>query len=190
MPSAIHPRYGTSYRIIDLVVGLQILTIVASRGDVYTLGEAYAFGIVWSFVFKALSMVVLRFKDRRPRVWRVPLNVRLGKVELPLGLALVFLVLLATAVVNLLTKRVATEWGVAFTVAFFALFAASERLGRHRATGVHLEKFNVRFTPDLDPARIGLNRRARVLVPVRDPSNLSHLIALGEAERGPSTSSS
>ena len=28
------------------------------------LGEAYAFGVVWSFVFKALAMVVLRFKDR------------------------------------------------------------------------------------------------------------------------------
>src|SRR2546425_362654 len=65
-----HRRYGTTHRIIDLVVGLQIFTIVASRGNVYALGEAYAFGVVWSFVFKALSMVVLRFKDRRPRAWR------------------------------------------------------------------------------------------------------------------------
>ena len=30
----------------------------------FVLGEAYAFGVVWSFVFKALAMVVLRFKDR------------------------------------------------------------------------------------------------------------------------------
>src|SRR6202167_5506052 len=36
-----HPRFGTSYRIIDMVVGLQILTILLSRGDVYLLGEAY-----------------------------------------------------------------------------------------------------------------------------------------------------
>jgi hypothetical protein len=181
-----HPRYGTSYRLINLVVGLQILTIVASGGNVYTLGEAYAFGVVWSFVFKALSMVVLRFKNRRPRVWRVPLNLRLGKTELPVGLALVFLVLLAVALVNLLTKRVATEWGVVFTVAFFVLFASSERLGRRHARGAHLEKFNVRFTPDLDPERIGLNGRARLLVPVRDPKNLSHLDrALAEAEHEP-----
>src|SRR5437762_14088067 len=46
-----HRRYGTTHRIIDLVVGLQIFTIVASRGNVYALGEAYAFGVVWSFVF-------------------------------------------------------------------------------------------------------------------------------------------
>ena len=76
------PRIG----IIYLIVGLQIFTIVASRGDVYVLGEAYAFGVVWSFVFKALSMVVLRFKDRRPRAWKVPLNLRVGGVELPIGL--------------------------------------------------------------------------------------------------------
>src|SRR5947199_4191949 len=57
-----HRRYGTTHRLINLVVGLQIFTIVASRGNVYALGEAYAFGVVWSFVFKALSMVMLRFK--------------------------------------------------------------------------------------------------------------------------------
>src|SRR6185295_5202739 len=95
-----HPRYGTTSRIVNLVVGLQIFTIIASRGDVYALGEAYAFGVVWSFVFKALSMVVLRFKDRRPRAWRVPLNITMGSFELPLGLVLIFVVLLAVALVN------------------------------------------------------------------------------------------
>src|SRR5213076_1582964 len=109
-----HRRYGTTHRLINLVVGLQIFTIVASRGNVYALGEAYAFGVVWSFVFKALSMVVLRFKNRHPRAWKVPLNLHVRGIELPIGLTLIFLVLLATAFVNLVTKTVATEWGVAF----------------------------------------------------------------------------
>jgi len=43
-----HRRFGTIYRIINLVVGLQLFTILASRGNVYTLGEAYAFGVIWS----------------------------------------------------------------------------------------------------------------------------------------------
>jgi acetyl-CoA C-acetyltransferase len=30
-------------------------------------GEAYAFGVIWSFLFNALSMLVLRFKDKRGR---------------------------------------------------------------------------------------------------------------------------
>lgn len=62
-----HPKYGTSYRLLYLIAGLQLLTILASRGDVILLGEAYAFGVVWSFVFNTLSMVVLRFKRRGPR---------------------------------------------------------------------------------------------------------------------------
>src|SRR5208282_2399101 len=41
-----HPRYGTSYRILFLIVALQLATILASRGDVLVLGEAYAFGVV------------------------------------------------------------------------------------------------------------------------------------------------
>ena len=60
-----HKRYGTSHRIINMVAILQIVTIVLSRGDVYVLGEAYAFGVIWSFVFKSLSMLVLRLP--RPR---------------------------------------------------------------------------------------------------------------------------
>ena len=179
-----HRRYGTSYRIINLVVGLQIFTIVASRGDVYALGEAYAFGVVWSFVFKALSMVVLRFKDRQPRAWKVPLNLRVRGVELPIGLTLIFLVLLLTALTNLVTKRVATEWGVAFTVIFFAIFVLTERFWRHRRDRTHeLEKFNVDYRAELDRDRLGLGKRLCKIVPVRDPKNLSHLDrALKEAE--------
>jgi amino acid transporter len=178
-----HRRYGTTFRLINLVVGLQIFTIVASRGNVYVLGEAYAFGVVWSFVFKALSMVILRFKDRRPREWRVPLNVRVGRYELPVGLGLIFLVLLVTALVNLVTKKVATVWGIAFTIVFFVIFWLSERLRRrHGAATHHLEKFNVRYTAELEPERIGVRPGCKV-VPVRDPKNLRHLDrALHEAE--------
>src|SRR6266568_7948808 len=59
-PWFLHPqqRFGTTHRLIDAVALLQILTIVASMGNVYTLGEAYAFGVIWSFVFKTLAMVV------------------------------------------------------------------------------------------------------------------------------------
>jgi len=37
-----HAKFGTSHRIVNLVFGLQMFTIVASRGNVVTLGEAYA----------------------------------------------------------------------------------------------------------------------------------------------------
>src|SRR5436305_15334235 len=68
-PWFLHPqaRFGTTHRLINLVAGLQVLTIIASSGDVYTLGEAYAFAVFWSFAFKTLPMVVLRCQDKAPR---------------------------------------------------------------------------------------------------------------------------
>src|SRR5947207_9254486 len=114
-----HPRYGTTHRVLTLIVGFQMVTIIASRGDTLLLGEAYAFGVVWSFVFQAFSMVVLRFKDPRPREYKVPFNVRIGKVEIPFGLLFVLVVLLFTALMNFLTKEVATISGMVFTGIFF-----------------------------------------------------------------------
>src|SRR5947199_10328988 len=84
-----HRRYGTTYRMINLIVILQLLTIIGSRGNVYVLGEAYAFGVIWSFAFKGLAMLVQRFKDRSPREWKVPFNISLGGNELPLGLGMI-----------------------------------------------------------------------------------------------------
>src|SRR5213080_4673918 len=70
-----HRRFGTTYRLINLIVLLQIITIVISGGNVILLGEAYAFGVVWSFAFKSLAMLVLRYKQPDiPRGWKVPFN--------------------------------------------------------------------------------------------------------------------
>src|SRR4029079_16206631 len=96
-----HERSGTTHRILGAILLLQLSTIVASRGDVLVLGEAYAFGVVWSFVFISLSMVVLRFKDHSPREYKVPFNIPLGRFEPPLGLLVIFLILFGSAIANL-----------------------------------------------------------------------------------------
>lgn len=71
-----HPRFGTSYRLISLTVGLQILTLILCQGNVLILGEAYAFGVIWSFIFKALAVLVLRFTEPGGREWKVPGNLQ------------------------------------------------------------------------------------------------------------------
>ena len=79
-----HKRFGTTYRLINLIVVLQLVTILLSRGDVFVLGEAYAFGVIWSFAFNAVSVLILRYKrPDAPRPWRVPLNLKFGGRELP-----------------------------------------------------------------------------------------------------------
>ncbi len=193
-PWFLHPqaRFGTTHRLINIVCILQLLTIVASMGDVYTLGEAYAFGVIWSFVFKTLAMVVLRFKDKSPRAYEVPLNIRIKRkrnrieasqpqfatgadgtphmlvseaipangiapkpaiasnvgdhIDLPIGITIIFLILASTALVNLFTKKVATVWGIGFTLGFLLVFIICEQLSHRLRKGdhhAHLEQFNV-----------------------------------------------
>ncbi len=127
-----HRKYGTSYRIVNLVFILQMITILASRGNVIVLGEAYAFGVIWSFTFNNLAMLVLRWKYHGERGWKVPPNLRIGNLEIPIGLLSVFLVLLTTATVNLFTKSIATVSGIIFTVGFFIVFSISERQNMRR----------------------------------------------------------
>ncbi len=163
-------KYGTSYRIVNLVTGLQMFTIIVTRGDVIMLGEAYAFGVIWSFTFNALAMLVLRWKYKGERGWKVPLNLRLGKTEIPLGLLSVFLVLLTTAVVNLFTKSVATVSGVIFAAAFFVIFSLSERDNkrRHDLTTLQMkEHFQLEHQDNVGREALDI-RPGAVVVTMRD----------------------
>jgi len=150
---------------------------VLSRGNVYTLGEAYAFGVVWSFVMKALAVTVLRFTHPGDREYRVPLNLRFGSKEIPLGLGLIATVLAAIAVTNLLTKQVATISGLLFTLTFFAMFTISEKVA-HRQGHAHgeLDQFHLESRDDISPQMVGA-RPGNVLVPVNNYHKLYHLDA-------------
>jgi hypothetical protein len=155
---------------------LQLITILGSRGNVYVLGEAYAFGVIWSFAFKALAMVVLRFKDRKPREWKVPFNINLEGAEIPLGLGAIAALLFSIAGINLITKQVATVSGLIFTLLFFAIFLASERINERRRKGPHVEMEQFRLQPrDVVSFETVNVRPGNTLCMVRDYNKLSHL---------------
>jgi len=170
-----HKKFGTSHRILNLVVALQLITIILSRGDIFVLGEAYAFGVMWSFSMKGLAVLVLRYKEPGKREYRVPLNFRIGKTEIPVGLALITITLTALCIINLFTKEVATISGIAFTIVFFAVFEISEKVTRKRA-GAHaeLDQFNIEPGDDLTPRALGV-RAGNVLVMVRNYNALYNL---------------
>jgi len=172
-----HKRFGTSYRIINMVVLLQVITILLSRGDVYKLGEAYAFGVIWSFTFNSLSMLVLRFKYKGERGWKVPPNITIAGREIPLGLASVFMVLFATAIVNLFTKSVATVAGLSFAAGFFLVFTVSERVNRkkHALSQKQMkEHFQLTQSETVERSGVGVHP-GNVLVTVRDYNTLTQL---------------
>ncbi len=170
-------RFGTPSRIINLVTVLQLLTIILSRGNIIIIGEAYAFGVIWSFTFNGLAMLVLRYRYHGERGWKVPINLRIGKTEVPIGLLSVFLVLFSTAIVNLLTKEIATVSGIIFAAIFYAIFTLSEKdnIRRHAAAARQMKE-HFQLENDDTVSRESLRIRAGcIVVTMRDPKSTSAL---------------
>lgn len=171
-----HARFGTSYRLINLIAGLQLFAILATRGNVYLLASLYAFGVIWSFAFNGLAVTLLRFTHPDGREFKVPGNLKIGKIELPIGLGLITLVLFAIAAVNLATKPLATISGVSFSFLFFAIFAVSEWITNRKREGEHkmIEEFRVAEQPLVARDEMKV-RPGNILVAIRDPRNLYYL---------------
>jgi amino acid transporter len=171
-----HSKFGTSYRIINLITIAQIVTIAGSRGDVLLLGEAYAFGVVWSFFMKGLGVLALRFQ-RHDQEYKTPLNLRIGKTEIPIGLGFTVAALFFVAIANLFTKKIATIYGLTFTLILFVLFLISEYLNSRRNEAdvkKGLENFNLDDQAQISATNLHA-RPGSVLVAVRG-NNLEHLL--------------
>ncbi len=171
-----HRRFGTTFRILNVITALQLVTIIVSRGDVYLLGEAYAFGVVWSFLLNSIGVLVLRYQ-RHDQQYKVPLNLRIRGIEIPIGLGLTTLILALVAIANLFSKQVATISGLSFTVILFIVFTISERVNarKHKhVAGELIEQFNLETHPEAATEAIHA-RPGSILVAVRDYSRLGHL---------------
>jgi hypothetical protein len=126
-------------------------------------------------------MVILRFKDKSKRAYEVPLNVRIParggneRIDLPIGIGAIFLILAATAVVNLFTKKVATVWGIGFTLGFLLIFVVCEHLSHRLRKGEHhehLEQFNEKPVERPTGASLALAHPNPVLVAIRNPRSM------------------
>jgi amino acid transporter len=174
-----HKRFGTTFRMINLIVLLQLLAIIGSRGNTYTLGEAYAFGVIWSFAFKGLAMLVLRFKDKSEREWKVPFNLKLDGNEIPIGIGVIAALLFTVAGINLITKEVATVSGIVFTIVFFTIFVVSEKINeRRRQNEIHttsaMDQFRLQPQDAVSYESVEV-RPDNSLCLVRDYNTLGHL---------------
>ena len=141
-----HPHYGTTYRLLYLILGLQLFTIVVSRGERAGCW-ARPTPSAWSGASSSRRWPWSCCASRTPgpASSRCRSTSASAATRCPIGLGLIFLILLVSAVMNLLTKETATEWGLGFTAGFMTLFLAAERYNRRQAAGdqhEHLEQFN------------------------------------------------
>jgi len=168
-----HHRFGTTYRIINLITILQLITILASRGNLILLGEAYAFGVVWSFFLKGMGVLVLRFQ-RHDQEYKTPFNLHVAGREIPLGLIATVVALFLVAIANLFTKQIATYAGLSLTTLLFVVFLISERINHLKMKEKSLEEFNLDHQEQVDKDVLHA-RPGCVLVAVRDFHRMDHL---------------
>jgi hypothetical protein len=78
--------------------------------------------------------------------------------------------------INLITKEVATIWGLSFTIVFFVIFTVSEHINQRKLdkSVAALDQFTLNYQPDVSLDTVGA-RPGAVLVAVRDYNTLSHL---------------
>jgi APA family basic amino acid/polyamine antiporter len=79
----IHPTFRTPW--VSIIIFSIAAIILASFGDMFFLGELYAFGALSAYLIANLSLVKLRFiEPDLPRPFKIPLNIRFQGKEIPL----------------------------------------------------------------------------------------------------------
>ena len=139
---------------------------------------------------KALAVIVLRFRQPEVERWKVPLNIRVRGIDIPIGLSMITVLLFLLAGINVLTKTKATIAGTIFTVVFFIAFTLSERYHKakkegqeepataggdpHQREESEMEIFRLEVRENLSPKSLGV-RPGNILVAIHDHNNLTHL---------------
>ena len=79
----LHPTRGTPY--VAILTAAAIAFLLTLSADVEFLAGLFAFGAMLAFTLAHLSVIMLRFREPdRPRAFRIPLSVSVGRGSLPL----------------------------------------------------------------------------------------------------------
>ena len=174
-----HRRFGTSYRILNLVVGLATRHHHPEPRKHLRAGRS----------LRVRRDVELRHEGPggagaalqaagRARIPRAAELQDWAAWKFPWAWRLITLTLFALCIINLFTKQVATVSGIAFTLIFFVGFRDLRESHRKRTGGAHVEldQFNVASRSELTPESVGA-RPGNVLVPISNYHALYHLAA-------------
>jgi len=174
--AALHIRFGTPARAVDVTVIVSILTILASGGRTTWLARAYGIAVAVMLALKIATLVRLRGTSRDARPFTAPFNVRLGRRELPLGLLLAGAAVTACALALIATGNAAAISAAALIAILAVWFGARARPATASAPADSRETFDLLPSAELSLDQIHA-RPGNVLVPVRNPHALGHVTA-------------
>jgi magnesium transporter len=172
--AALHSRFGTPARAIDVAAAATILIIVAGSGRVQWLGRAYAIAVAATVVLKAFTLLRLRKDRTEAKRFRVPANVRLAGREVPLGLIGCGLLVASSAIATIAMGDGPAIATVALLGGLTVLFTVGRRDVESRAVADNPATLDLLPAAELSLDRIDA-RVGNVLVLVRNPRALSHL---------------
>ena len=174
--TSLHTRFGTPGRSVDVAIIAMSLVVFASGGRVAWLSRAYTIAIAAMLVLTIAALIRLRRTRETPTPFKTRGNLRLGRKERPVGLLLSAGVVGTTAAAMVLTgdvPSIATGMAIAVLALWFV------RATPHAApleTSADESTFDLLLAAELSPDQIAA-RPGNVLVPVRNPHALEHVLA-------------
>jgi magnesium transporter len=173
--ASLHSRFGTPARAIDMTVTATILIIVAGGGRVTWLAHAYGIAIAVTLLLKIAALIRHRRTRREATPFKVPVNLQIGARELPIGLLATGFVVAASAGAVLATGDVASI-ATASLIVILTLWVGAGSAAAPASGPSDSEDFDLLRAAELSLDQIDA-RPGNVLVPVRNPHSLAHVVA-------------
>ena len=170
-------RFGTTYRIINLIALLQIATIVAQPRRRLPAGRSVRVRRGLELLPEIPGRAGAALPPPRSGIQASRSTCTSAARRSPSGLIVTTLVLGLVAIANLFSKQIATIYGVGFTAVFFVIFTISERINAQKAGATRSTawKSSISTCGPISRADSVHARPGCVLVAVRDYNHMAHL---------------
>ena len=174
--ASLHTRFGTPARAVDVTVLAMVLVVLATGGRVAWLSRAYGIAIAVMLVLTTASLIRLRRSRQGTIPFKARGNISMRGREIPLGLFSVLVIVASSALTMVLSGDVATIATLAFVALLTAWFTAAVPQAAPVEARADESSFDLLLAAELSPDQIEA-RPGNVLVPVRNPHLLAHVVA-------------
>jgi magnesium transporter len=173
--AALHTRFGTPTRAVDLTVAAMILIILASGGRLTWLARAYGVAVGVLVVLAIASLVWLRRAYQGTTPFKAPVNIHLMGREVPLGLLVPGAIVAVCVLTMLATGDVAAIAACALITALAMWFTVVGRDVKPADIDTARDTFDLLHAAELSLDEVEV-RPGNLLVPVRNPHLLAHVV--------------